>query len=405
MTSNGAEKNVQGQALRRSLYVTLAAWTALYILVFLAAVAYFEFSEKGEVAEMIAARTSTYYVLKEDEAEDYLETLDVPRGNFQTVSSNDGEVVVRDLTTYYFIRSLKWPIAVAVFFIGYVVVVCLLITRSVGYFNELSEALAGVVRHRDQPVRLSRELAVIQGELNEVREAALADERAAGEAERRKNELVAYLAHDIRTPLTSVVGYLSLMNEAPDLPDEQRKRYVSAALAKAELLDTLTAEFFEITRYNLATIPIERTDVGVRLFLEQIAEEFLPEMQRRSITSRVDALEDAEIRIDPDKMARAIGNVVRNAVAYADDGSEVVLSARRADDAGWEIVVSDQGREIAPEHLESIFDRFYREDNARSSSGNAGLGLAIAKEIVEAHGGSIRAESADGTTRFIILLP
>ncbi|WP_350454928.1 sensor histidine kinase [Slackia heliotrinireducens] len=226
-----------------------------------------------------------------------------------------------------------------------------------------------------------------------------------GEAERRKNELVAYLAHDIRTPLTSVVGYLSLMNEAPDLPDEQRKRYVSAALAKAELLDTLTAEFFEITRYNLATIPIERTDVGVRLFLEQIAEEFLPEMQRRSITTRVEALEDAEIRIDPDKMARAIGNVVRNAVAYADDGSEVVLSARRADDAGWEIVVSDQGREIAPEHLESIFDRFYREDNARSSSGNAGLGLAIAKEIVEAHGGSIRAESADGTTRFIILLP
>ena len=111
------------------------------------------------------------------------------------------------------------------------------------------------------------------------------------------------------------------------------------------------------------------------------------------------------MRVDPDKMARALGNVVRNAIAYADTETVMGLSARRIEGAGWEIAVSDRGREIAPEHLESVFDRFFREDASRAPSGNAGLGLAIAREIVQAHGGSIRAASEGGVTTFTIELP
>ncbi len=401
-----ATASEQGRALRRSLWGTLARWTAIYVAVFLVACLAFELVLKDEVATYVADLTSDYIAVNAEAVDNYLDLNQSTRSHYEVLyESGDGTAIIRDLDTYYRIKAFKWPLAVALFFAGYVIVVSRVLARSIGFFEELSAAVAGIVRNRNQPVRLSPPLAIEQGELNEVREAALADESAAAEAERRKDELVAYLAHDIRTPLTSVVGYLSLLDEAPDLPEEQRRRYVATALEKAETLDTLTAEFFEITRYNLSSIPIERADVNVRFLLEQVADEFLPQMQEKALTAHVEAPEGATMRVDPDKMARALGNVVRNAIAYADTETVMGLSARRIEGAGWEIAVSDRGREIAPEHLESVFDRFFREDASRAPSGNAGLGLAIAREIVQAHGGSIRAASEGGVTTFTIELP
>lgn len=384
----------------------LARWTVAYIAVFLVACLAFEAVLKDEVATHVVDLISDYIAVDAEALDSYLEQNRTSSSYFEVVHENEnGSVLIRDLGAYYRIKSLKLPLAILLFFAGCSVLVAQVLARSIGYFEALSAAVAGVVRNREQPVRLAPALAIAQGELNEVREAALADERAAAEAERRKDELVAYLAHDIRTPLTSVVGYLSLLDEAPELSEEQRRRYVATALEKAESLDALTAEFFEITRYNLSSIPIERTDVDVRLFLDQVADEFLPQMRAKALTAHVDAPEGATMRVDPDKMARALGNVVRNAIAYADAGTTVDLSAVHTDGGGWKIAVSDQGREIAPEHLESVFDRFFREDTARASGGNAGLGLAIAREIVLAHGGSIRAESAEGVTTFTVELP
>jgi two-component system sensor histidine kinase VanS len=112
-----------------------------------------------------------------------------------------------------------------------------------------------------------------------------------------------------------VVGYLSLLDEAPDLPEAQRQKYVSTALAKAETLDSLTTEFFEITRYNLSSIPIERDEVEVQLFLEQLASDFLPELQGRGLAVRVAAPPCKTMFADGGKMARAVGNVIRTAIA------------------------------------------------------------------------------------------
>lgn len=330
-------------------------------------------------------------------------------------SFEDGQVLqVRDLTTYYTVRPFKIPFAIILYLVGFLIIMFLGFGRALRYFDELAGAVGRIISRRDEPVKLSPPLLPTQEKLNEIRLASLADERAAKAAERRKDELVAYLAHDVKTPLTSVIGYLSLLDEAADMPPEVRRRYVATALRKAERLEELIDEFFEITRYNLQAIPVERAWVDVRLLCQQVAEEFYPEAQARTLEIAVDAPEGQTFFVDPDKFARALGNVVRNAVAYADAGTTVQITAtleaggegEGAPGARWRVAVSNRGREISSTHLQSIFDKFYREDAARSSgSGRAGLGLAIAREIVVAHDGEISAVSQGGVTTFTVTVP
>ena len=137
-------------------------------------------------------------------------------------------------------------------------------------------------------------------------------------AESRKNELVAYLAHDIKTPLTSVIGYLALLAEEPDLPYEKRERFASAALDRARRLDGKMDEFFEITRYNLGSIPVEREQVDAVMLAEQVADELLPAASGRGVSIAVHAPDrPADSFIDLYKMARVLGDILKNAVALS----------------------------------------------------------------------------------------
>lgn len=315
----------------------------------------------------------------------------------------------RELSAYNAFRSLKIPVAFLIYIFGCLILVFAELRRSLRYFDELSRAVANLLSDRTKPVKLPSDLAIAQNELNNIRIEALSDERAAKAAEQRKNELVAYLAHDIRTPLTSVIGYLSLLDEAPDLPARSREKYTHIAMEKAERLESLIEEFFEITRYNLQSIPIERNNVDVRLFLQQIADEFYPQAIDKDIEIEVEA-PSRSFFVDAEKLARAIGNVIRNAITFANEETTVQIRAAQANEgahsSGWVISITDEGREISPAHLESIFEKFYREDGARSAkSGGAGLGLAIAKEIIASHGGTISATSENGTTTFTVELP
>ena len=182
-------------------------------------------------------------------------------------------------------------------------------------------------------------------------------------------------------------------------------RYVGTSLQKAERLEGLVDELFEITRYNLHAMPVERQNVDARVLCLQVADELFPAASAKDVAVEVDAPEGMSIFVDPEKLARALGNVVRNAVAFAETGTDVSLKAQKTEEH-VSFTVSDHGREISPEHLERIFEKFYREDAARNTtSGNSGLGLAIAKEIMEAHQGSITAASAEGVTTFTLTLP
>ncbi len=324
---------------------------------------------------------------------------------WQVIQDENGTYSIRDISTYTFIKSFKLPLIVIAFVAGWLFIILRSLNKSLRYFDELSGAVATLLTDKEAPLELPADLSIARNELAVIRSQSLADERAAHAAEQRKNELVAYLAHDIRTPLTSVLGYLDLLRETTDLPRDTLRKYADVAYTKAERLEQLINEFFEITRYNLSAIPIERETVGVRLFCQQVAEAFFPEASARNIRISIDVTGADTFFIDPDKLARALGNVLRNAVAYADANSTIALAARQ-DGRLTTITVANRGREISEAHLESIFEKFYRADGARTTrSGGAGLGLAIAREIVVAHHGTIEAASERGITVFTLSIP
>ena len=241
------------------------------------------------------------------------------------------------------------------------------------------------------------------------KERQLADESA------RKSDLVTYLAHDLKTPLTSVIGYLSLLDEVPDMPAAQRERYTGVALDKALRLERLVNEFFDITRYSLTHIELELAQVDLAGLLVQIADEFYPALAAHGNVARVvvddreRTVEDPgaplEATVDAARLARVFGNLIKNAIAYSDEGTPIEIAAR-GEEGRIVVSVSDTGVTIPSHKLRSIFDKFFRLDESRASAtGGAGLGLAIAREIVELHGGTISAESEDGVTTFTVELP
>ena len=214
-----------------------------------------------------------------------------------------------------------------------------------------------------------------------------------------------YLAHDIRTPLTSVIGYLSLLEEAPDMPIQQREKYVHITLEKAYRLEKMINEFFEITRYNLQQITLQKETIDLYYMLVQLTDELSPILAENGNTVVLHADENLSVRGDSDKLARVFNNVLKNAAAYSFPNTEIVLSAEEKDS---EIVITFQnkGKTIPREKLSTIFEKFYRLDEARTSNtGGAGLGLAIAKEIVNLHGGIITASSEGEMISFVIRLP
>ena len=277
--------------------------------------------------------------------------------------------------------------------------------RFTHWLEDIRAATRRLVEEREDPVVLPRELSPIQDDLNAIRRQLAARERAAQEAEQRRGDLVAFLAHDLKTPLTSVVGYLTLLHDDPGLDMEQRAKFTGIALDKALRLEELLGEFFDITKMDLDSGAGEKVPIQLSMLLEQLSDEFYPLFAEKNLTCMPDIQPHLVVRGDPDKLARVFDNVLRNAVSYSIPGGTVGITARRRGGL-VEVVISNEGLEIPEEELARIFEKFYRLDAARSTrTGGAGLGLAIAKEIVELHGGNIRAESTGKHTSFVISLP
>lgn len=312
-------------------------------------------------------------------------------------------------TLYSALSALYYLFAGLGYLFGIIVIIRAGINRALRYFDSLFEAVEGMLTRDEAVIDLPHELSTTALALNNIQMERERSERAAKAAEQRKNELVVYLAHDIKTPLTSIIGYLTLLSESPDLPIETRARYASITLEKAYRLEELIEEFFEITRYNLQTIPIERSRFDVTLFCQQVIDEFYPQAAARSLEIKLHAPEELPTFADANRLSRVFNNVLKNALSYADEGSTVDVSVGEfvSGATNWlRILVVNRGREITPEHLDLIFEKFYRGDDARTTaSGGAGLGLAIAREIARAHGGDITAASENGMTSFAIWIP
>lgn len=304
-----------------------------------------------------------------------------------------------------YIRANKQEILTVATMVLMLIAFYLAMGRFTRWLDDIRTATRRVVEDHEQPVVLPRELSPIQEDLNAIQRQLRAREEAARESEQRRGDLVAFLAHDLKTPLTSVMGYLTLLKDDPGLTPEQRAKYTGIALDKARRLEELLGEFFDITRMDLDSTPEQRQPIQLSMLLEQLSDEFYPLFAEKELQCSVEIQHHLVVPGVPDKLARVFDNVLRNAVSYSAPGGRVDIHARSVGRQA-EITIRNEGLEIPEGELANIFQKFYRLDAARSSrTGGAGLGLAIAKEIVESHGGTIRAESNGRLTSFVISLP
>ena len=268
-----------------------------------------------------------------------------------------------------------------------------------------------IINEEALPADIPTDYADTFAKLSEVKLKEQKREQQLLEETARKDDLVTYLAHDLKTPLTSVIGYLTLLKDEPDLSDNMRNRYTDIAVAKSVRLEELVNELFEITRYNIHNVELEKGRINLSLMLEQIVFEFNPLLSDKKLSFNTDIRSDVELYCDADKMERVIDNLIRNAIHYSYEGTaiEIKLDVEKDDnDDSRNILlsVSNKGRTIPKDKLERIFEQFFRVDSSRSTNtGGSGLGLAIAKQLVEAHGGTITAESENEEIKFVVKLP
>ncbi|MCB6203297.1 sensor histidine kinase [Extibacter muris] len=279
------------------------------------------------------------------------------------------------------------------------------LSKMTKYLDQVGEGIENILSDSTEPIHLITELKPIEIRLNEIKATLKRQELEAEEGEKKKNDLVVFLAHDLKTPLTSIVAYLTMLDSYPEMTEEERAKYIHVSLEKSIRLGELINEFFDITRYNLQDIELEPIEINLSMMLEQLADELYGVLQEKKLSCEVQVEENLVVYGDPDKLARVFDNLLRNAIAYCYEHTKIQISAqmKRGD---IEIIFTNEGDKIPGTMLQTIFEKFYRVDGSRSSgTGGAGLGLAIAKEIVELHGGLIRAKSDDIKTQFIVTLP
>ncbi|MDD6435970.1 MAG: ATP-binding protein, partial [Clostridiales bacterium] len=304
-----------------------------------------------------------------------------------------------------FIGENRPFIALLIFLVLFFIVFYLALSSIAGYFEDIEKCIENIDNGIQDPVHLIDELKPVEDKLNSLKSNLSQRTRENEESEKKKSDLILFLAHDLKTPLTSIIAYLTRLDADPEMDKEERVKYIHIALEKSIRLNELIREFFEIARFNLNKIELSKEVINLSMMLEQLSDELYAVLAQKRMTCEVHTDEDIMIYGDPDKLARVFDNVLRNAVNYSVEGGEVEIEAARED--GWVVIsIRNEGLEIPEQELARIFQKFYRLDAARSSrTGGAGLGLAIAKEIVEAHGGAIRAESNGRKTAFVISLP
>ena len=290
--------------------------------------------------------------------------------------------------------------------LGWSVLTYRFMARPIWYLDEVIAASEKLANPGSEPILLPDGIKNIQDRLNQVREEAFRADLLAKEAEQRKNDLIVYLAHDLKTPLTSVVGYLSLLADEPQISPELRARYTQIALDKALRLEDLINEFFDITRFNLTSLTLEVESTNFSRMLEQTVSEFEPILAEKGLTWQCQIEPEITILCDRNKIGRVLDNLIRNAVSYSYPDSPIWLTLQKAPQGGVTLAVQNRGKTIPPEKLAHIFEQFYRVDSSRgSATGGAGLGLAIAKEITDLHGGSLEAQSSHESIAFRLWLP
>ncbi|MFM9276422.1 sensor histidine kinase [Paenibacillus jiagnxiensis] len=284
----------------------------------------------------------------------------------------------------------------------------LLTRRYVAYFREISRGInqlaGGHFSHRVN-IQSNDEIGDIARDINLASEKLQQAVERGDFAENSKEQLVLNLAHDLRTPLTSVIGYLDFILQGKDLTADQMKHYMTIAYTKSQRLEKLIDELFEITRMNYGKLRINRKPLDLSELLTQLTEEMYPVFEKSKLTARLEVASQLMTSGDGDLLARVFENLLSNAVRYGKDGEYIDIQGCLDEDQVV-IQVINYGDSIPPDEIPHVFDMFFTGDRARThQEGSTGLGLFIAKNIVEQHDGSISVQSDLIRTEFEVRLP
>ena len=225
------------------------------------------------------------------------------------------------------------------------------------------------------------------------------------ESERTKNELITNVAHDLRTPLTSIIGYLELLAGNTKIPPEMQHKYIEIAYGKSKRLEKLIEDLFGFTKLNYGKMAMHVSQLDIVKLLGQLLEEAYPNFAEKNLSYDLQSNVPAKmINADGNLLARLFDNLIGNAIKYVADGKRVLVQIYATDEVVT-VSVTNYGYVIPADELPLIFNKFYRVERSRSSStGGTGLGLAIAKEIVDMHGGTINVASDLNGTVFTVKL-
>jgi two-component system sensor histidine kinase VanS len=297
------------------------------------------------------------------------------------------------------------PFLLICWLIGFYVIFRFYWRKGFGYINTIVDASNQLVASNEDPIRLPPELSLVEDRMNRIKQEAINNARIAQEAEQRKNDLIVYLAHDLKTPLTSVIGYLTLLRDERHISSELQSKYLSVALDKAERLEDLINEFFEITRFNLSQIDLVLSRVNLTRMLEQIIFELQPILAEKNLKINLESPGNLEMKLDGNKMQRVFDNLIRNAIHYSFKNTSINILVK-AERQQVTLRFRNQGNTIPKDKLDRIFEQFFRLDPSRGTkTGGSGLGLAIAKQLVEAHQGTIQAFSENEIIEVCVRLP
>lgn len=332
---------------------------------------------------------------------------------FQASPSRDpGGVMLGEGNMFYrlFGVGIRWQLAVLLICCSIIIffLVFFLLTRPMNrYIAQIVSGIGlmaqGDLRER-LPVQKDDEFSYIAMQINKLADHVCSMEEATAEAEITKNDLITNVAHDLRTPLTSVMGYIDLARRAGG--EEERDRYLDLALGKSKKLYHLVEELFDFTKASYGHAPLDLQRIDLASLLEQEIEEVYPVFEEHGLTCSF-YCESRPVMVDADgeQLARVFDNLLSNAVRYGSDGKQVNVILR-ANVSNAQVQVINYGNIIPKESLPYLFEKFYKADKARRPSAEGtGLGLSIAKAIVENHGGSITADSGIDGTVFTVSLP
>ncbi|ATD56251.1 two-component sensor histidine kinase [Clostridium chauvoei] len=253
-------------------------------------------------------------------------------------------------------------------------------------------------RGKDEIKNLATDINIMANEI----ETRIENER---KSEKTKSELITNVSHDLRTPLTSVMGYIGLVKDGKYESEEVMREYLDIAFNKSTQLKDLIEDLFEYTKLNNSGIQLNKSKVNIIEFLSQLIEEYIPVFEESNLEVKKRFVDDNSIvEIDASKMVRVFENLFSNAIKYSFKPGEVIVSVYENNDY-VNIVIKNKGENIPKEKVERLFDRFYRVDESRNSNNKGtGLGLAISKNIVELHDGLIWAECVGNDVSFFVKL-